>query len=323
MNWGIIGTGGIARAFADAINEMPDATLLGVGSRSQASADKFGDQYHIPRRYPTYDALAADPDIEVIYIATPHTLHYENTLLCLDAGKHVLCEKPMALNRDQVQAMIAAAQHNQRFLMEAMWSWFIPAVVRAKELVTEGAIGTPQMLLADFGFAGDFDPHSRLFDPALGGGALLDLGIYPLAISLFIFGKPTTVSGKVVIGQTGVDEQIAMTLEYDDGKIANLVASLRANLPCEASISGTKGHVRLHRNFWHSEKLSTRIGEVEETIEMPLQGSGYGYEAREVMAQIRAGKLQSDIMPWQASLDLAEMMDTLRAQWGLTYPQEQ
>lgn len=322
MNWGIIATGKIAAAFAAGLKAVPDATLLGVASRSQASADRFGDTYHVPRRYASYEALVEDPDIEVIYIGTPHPVHYENTLLCLNAGKHVVCEKPLAMNGRQVRDMIDTARANRVFLMEAMWMWFIPAVRRAKTLVESGAIGTPHVLMADFGFAATFDPANRHFDPTLGGGALIDIGIYPLALALYLFGKPEKVTGKAVMGQTGVDEVMTATLEYADGKMANLTATLRAATPCEAVIAGTGGNIRLHRQFWHSEALTLDVGNSPQTIELPIEGNGYNYEAAEAMKQIRAGAVESDIMSWQASLDLMEMMDTLREQWGLVYPME-
>jgi predicted dehydrogenase len=322
MNWGIIATGKIAGAFASGLQELPDATLLGVASRSQESADRFGNQYHIPRRYDSYEALVEDPDIEVIYIGTPHPVHYENTLLCLKAGKHVVCEKPLAMNGRQVRTMIETARANNVFLMEAMWMWFIPALRHAKALIADGAIGTPHVLMADFGFAAPFDPQGRHFDPALGGGALIDIGIYPLALALYLFGKPSAVTGKAVMGQTGVDEVMTATLEYADGKMANLTATLRASTPCEAVIAGSKGNLRIHRQFWHSEKLTLEVDGHSQNIDIPMQGNGYNYEAAEAMGCIRAGVVESPIMPWQASLDLMEMMDTLREQWGLVYPGE-
>lgn len=322
MNWGIIATGKIAGSFASGLQVLPDATLLGVASRNQASAERFGEQYNVPRRYDSYEALVQDPDIEVIYIGTPHPLHYENTLLCLNAGKHVLCEKPLAMNGQQVRTMIETARANNVFFMEAMWMWFIPAMRRAKALIEDGAIGTPHVLMADFGFATTFDPSHRHFDPLLGGGALLDIGIYPLALALYLFGKPRVVTGKAVLGRTGVDEVMTATLEYADGKMANLLATLRAYTPQEAVIAGSKGNLRIHRQFWHSEKLTLDVNGVSETIEVPMEGNGYNFEAAEAMECIRQGRLESPLMSWQASLDLMEMMDTLRAQWGLVYPDE-
>jgi predicted dehydrogenase len=322
MNWGIIATGKIAGAFAAGVKEIPDATLLGVASRSQESADRFGQTHNVPRRYGSYEALAEDPDIDVIYIGTPHPAHYENTLLCLKAGKHVVCEKPLAMNGRQVREMIDTARAHNVFLMEAMWMWFIPAVRHAKALVESGAIGTPHVLMADFGFPASFDLHSRLFDPHLGGGALLDIGIYPLALSLYLFGKPQTITGKAVLGQTGVDEVMTATLEYANGRIANLTATLRADTPSEAVIAGSRGNLRLHRPFWHSTMLTLDLRGDRQTTEVPMVGNGYNYEVAEAMKQIRAGVVESDVMSWQDSLDLMEMMDTLRQQWGLVYPNE-
>lgn len=322
MNWGIIATGRISGSFAEGLKALPDATLLGVASRSQESADRFGDKFQVPRRYDSYEALVEDPDIEVIYIGTPHPMHYENALLCLNGGKHVVCEKPLAMNGRQVRTMIETARANNVFFMEAMWMWFFPAIRRARQLIEEGAIGTPHVLIADFGFAAKFDPTSRHFDPALGGGAVLDIGIYPLALALYLFGKPSTVTGKAVMGQTGVDEVMTATLEYADGKMANLTATLRAFTPCEAVIAGSKGNLRIHRQFWHPEKLTLDVEGTSQTIDMPIQGNGYNYEAEEAMECIRQGAVESPSMSWQASMDLMEMMDTLRGQWGLQYPME-
>jgi predicted dehydrogenase len=201
--------------------------------------------------------------------------------------------------------------------------WFIPAIIKAKALINAGEIGEPQTLIADFGFYAPFDPHRRLFAPELGGGALLDIGIYPLALALYLFGKPDAVSGASIMGQTGVDEQITMALRYADGRIANCTATYRANTPCEAIIAGSEGYLRIHRDFWYSERLSLVFHHKHNySIEMPLQGNGYEHEIAETMQCIRAGKLQSDVMSWQASLDLMWMMDTLRADWGLRYPGE-
>jgi predicted dehydrogenase len=322
MNWGIIATGRISGSFAEGLKALPEATLLGVAYRNQESADRFGDTFNVPRRYDSYEALVEDPDIDVIYIGTPHPMHYENTLLCLNAGKHVVCEKPLALNGRDVRTMIETARANNVFFMEAMWMWFFPAIRRAKALIEEGVIGTPHVLMADFGFAANFDPTSRHFDPALGGGAVLDIGIYPLALALYLFGKPSAVTGKAVMGQTGVDEVMTATLEYADGKMANLTATLRAFTPCEAVIAGTKGNLRIHRQFWHPEKLTLDVEGTSQTLDIPIEGNGYNYEAEEAMVQIRAGAVESPIMSWQASMDLMEMMDTLREQWGLVYPNE-
>lgn len=323
LNWGVIGTGFIARKLTEALAFVPGAKLWSVVSRNEKSAAQFAQSYGATKHYTSYEEFANDPQLDAVLVGTPHPMHVDNTLLCLNAGKHVLCEKPLALNTQQVKAMLEAARSNQRFLMEAMWMWFIPAIIKARELIDAGEIGEPNTLMADFGFYAPFDPKRRTFAPELGGGALLDIGIYPLALALFLFGKPDSISGTPVIGETGVDEQITMTLTYTDGRIANGTSTLRANTPCEAIIAGTEGYLRIHRDFWYSERLSLFFHHKHSySIDMPLHGNGYNYEIAETMRCIRDGKLQSDVMSWQASLDLMWMMDTLRADWGLRYPGE-
>jgi len=323
IKWGILGTGGIAHSLAQGIGFVDDAVLVAVGSRSQSSADKFGGAYGIPNRHSSYEALAADPDVDVIYVATPHGFHYEHAMLCIEAGKHVLCEKAFAMNAKEVQAMIDAARNHNVFLMEAMWMWFNPGVNKAKELIAAGEIGTPNFLTADFGFNTPYNPTSRLFDPVLGGGALLDIGIYPLALALFLFGKPDNMTSFATLAPTGVDAQCAISFQYDDGKLANLSASFQADMPCEAVISGTEGHLTLKRRFWETEQLSLSFHTKQDyVLDIPVQGNGYNYEVEEVQRCIRAGKLESDVMPLQTSLEMMQLMDELRLSWGVRYPKD-
>jgi len=187
IRWGIIATGAIARDFAEGLAILPDADLVAVGSRAQETADRFGEEYGVPRRYGSYEAVARDPEVDVAYIATPHTLHRDNTLLCLSAGKAVLCEKPFAINAAQAEEMVSLARRKKLFLMEAMWNRFHPVVLKMGSLLAEGAIGKPRLMVADFGLGTTFDPKGRLFDIELGGGALLDLGVYPVALASLVF----------------------------------------------------------------------------------------------------------------------------------------
>lgn len=323
INWGILGTGNIANRFTVGLMSLPNANITAVGSRSPITANQFADKFGIKNRYASYQDLVDDPDVDVIYISTPQSKHYENTLLCLNGGKHVLCEKPLALNSKQVLEMQSLAAGKNLFLMEAMWMWFIPAIRKAKELIDAGAIGDPHLLSADFGFYIPFDPDHRLFSPELGGGALLDIGIYPLALSLFLFGKPDTISGEAMIGSTGVDEQITMNLQYQHDISACLAATLKAETPCEGVISGTNGYIRLEKNFWRSESITlVNPDGQEEVYQFPLMTNGYEYEAMHVMECLEKGLMQSNIMSWRASLDLMSMMDSLRKSWGMRYPDE-
>lgn len=324
IRWGILGTGNIANSFAEALTSLPAAEIKAVGSRTQDSAQQFAKKFGIPNIHASYESLVNDPDVDVIYVSTPHTYHKNNTLLALGAGKHVLCEKPLALNSLQVETMISTAQEKNLFLMEAMWMWFFPAIQETKHLIDSGKIGDVRLLTADFGFFKAFDPQHRLFNPTLGGGALLDIGIYPLALALYLFGKPDQYSGQAFLGKTGVDEQIHLSLLYGQKKSANLSATIRAISPCEAVISGSEGFIRIHKDFWHPEKISLSLGrgEKEKIIEFPHRSNGMDYEAQHVMDCLIAGKTESDVMSFQASRDLMEIMDSLRQDWGIVYPTE-
>jgi predicted dehydrogenase len=323
IRWGILGTGNIARQFARGLKAVDDGVLTAVGSRTQEAADKFGDEYRAAHRHASYEALANDPEVEVIYISTPHPFHYENMLLCLNAGKHVLCEKPFAMNTRQAREAVALARSKKLFLMEAMWTRYVPAVVQAKRWVDSGAIGDVKMVQADLCFRATFNPEHRLFNPALGGGALLDVGIYPLSFASFILGAPESIQTRATMGATGVDEQNAMLLGYKSGAIALLSSAVHTSQPIEAMIAGDTGTIRLAEPFFRSDKVTLiRPGQSEEVRFFPHKSNGYEWEAMEVQACLRAGKLESAIMPLDETLQIMQTMDAIRAQWGLTYPNE-
>jgi predicted dehydrogenase len=321
IRWGILGTGNIAKLFATGLGSAPGAILAAVGSRTQAKADEFGDRFGIPRRHASYEALAADPDLDVIYVSTPHTLHHDATILCLEGGKAVLCEKPFALNAGQAAAMIDTARARGIFLMEAMWSRYRPAMVRARELLAAGAIGEPRIL--DLGFRAQVNPQGRLFNPALGGGALMDIGVYPVSLASMVFGPPSGIVSQATMGETGVDEQNAIALHYPGGQLAVLSSAIRTNTPHEATIMGTEGLMRIGQD-WHKPTWVgvTRTGQPEERTTFPSEGNGYNYEAIEVMDCLRAGKLESAVMPLDETLAIVQTLDAIRAQWGLRYPGE-
>lgn len=323
IRWGIIGTGNIASQFANGLSFLPDAVLMGVGSRRQESADQFAKQFGIPNRHASYESLVNDPEIDVIYVSTPHPYHIENTLLCLEAGKPVLCEKPFAINAHDTEIMIQNARQKNLFLMEAMWTRFIPATLKVRQLIADDVIGDLRFVQIDFGFRADFDPKSRLFDPELGGGALLDIGIYPVSLAIQLLGLPDHISSEAHLGQTGVDEQNGITFRYNNGAIAVLSSTIQANTPGEALIVGTKGKIIMHREFWACEKITLSLDDqADQTINIPIEGSGYRYEAAEVMNCLRAGKIESEAMPLDETLAIMRVLDTLRAQWGFKYPNE-
>lgn len=323
IRWGILGPGNIAHAFAEGLTAVPDAELLACASRTQEHAAAFGEKWQVPRCYGSYEELVADPDVDAIYIATPHPMHYEHTLLCLQYGKAVLCEKPFTVNARETEAIIAAARSAQRLVMEAMWSRFLPHVRQAEQLVQEGAIGDVRLLQADFAFRCGWDLHSRLLDPALAGGGLLDVGVYTVSLAQLFFGTPVAVAGQAHLGETGVDEQAVMALAYPEGRLASLCCGVRTNSPHEALIMGTDGCIRLHSPWWRPSALTLSVyGQDDKRIEPAITGNGYNYQAIEFGRCLREGLTESPLRPLDETLAVMRTLDTLRAQWGLVYPME-
>jgi predicted dehydrogenase len=324
IRWGILGPGAIAGKFAAALPEAGGAELHAVGSRDLQRAEEFAAKHGAAHAYGTYNELAGDPGVDAVYIATPHVFHKKNTILCLRAGKHVLCEKPLAINAAEAREMRRAAGEESRVLMEAMWMRFVPATERVRELVASGAIGDLRRVTADFSFRADFDPAGRLFDPKLGGGALLDVGVYPLSLAHMLLGAPSEIYATARIGETGVDEESAVVLGYKNGEQAVLTASTRLEGPLEAYILGTGGSIKIHRPWWVSSRFSlTRpTGEVED-VDVPYQGNGFVHQIDAFMEAIRKGKPECEIMPVSGSVSVLETMDAIRREWQLVYPTEQ
>jgi len=323
IRWGILGTGWIANEFAQGLAQLADAELVAVGSRTAESAQRFGEQYHVPHRHASYQALAEDADVDVIYVATPNLLHKEHSLLCLESGKPVLCEKPFALNAREAAEMIQVAREKKLFLMEAMWSRFLPLMAKVRTLLAEGAIGDVQMLVADLCIQFDFDPADRRYAPDLGGGTLLDLGVYPISFASMIMGPPSKIATLAHLGETGVDEQAGIVFRYNQGQVSTLHTSIRVDSPVEAIPLGTKRQIRLHPWWLQPDTLTLSVtGQETTTIEMPFEGNGYQFEAAAVMDCLRANKLESDLMPLDETLSIMQTMDAIRAQWGLKYPME-
>jgi len=337
IRWGILSTGYIANLFAEGLTALEDATLVAVGSRGQASADAFGEKWNVPHRYGSYETQDNDPDVEVIYVGTPHPFHYKNTLLCLNAGKHVIVEKPFAMNARQAREMIDLARRKGLFLMEAMWTRFLPAMIQVRKWIADGEIGDVELVRAHFSFMTDFDPESRLFAPELGGGALLDAGIYPISFAYMILGTPTLVSSTATLGKTGTDDRSAYLFGYDGGKTALLSSGVQLAVPVEADVFGTKGNIKIHEP-WLRPVVVTLAKPIapgsetnliydgilfdKQTVHPPTRGNGYNYEAAEAGECIRAGKHESAIMGLDETLSIMETMDKIRAQWNLTYPDE-
>lgn len=323
IRWGILGTGRIAADFATGLSSLPDAELAAVGSRSAASAAAFADRFGATRRHGGYHALAADPAVDIVYVATPHPLHHANARLCLEAGKAVLCEKPFTLNAGQARDLVGLARERRLFLMEAMWTRFLPAIVEIRRLVSEGAIGEVRHLTADFGFRKEFDPRHRLFDPALGGGALLDIGVYLVSLASMLFGPPAEMRSLAGIGATGVDEQAALLFGYGDGRFAQLTATIATATPQAATIVGDGGWITIHPLWWKATAFTlARSGHAPETFDRPFEGNGYTHEAVEAGRCLRAGEVESPGMPLDETIAVIETLDRVRAEWGLRYPAE-
>lgn len=323
IRWGIMATGNIAHSFAQGVVPLDDAEVVAVGSRGQARADSFGDTFGIPRRYGSYEALAADADVDVIYVATPHGRHYDDMLLCIAHGKHILCEKAFTINTTQAEDVFRRADQQNLLVVEAMWTRFLPSFRKIRELIGDGAIGDVRLVMADFGFYAPLDEQSRLFDPELGGGALLDIGIYPIMLALTVLGEPERIESAVHLGETGVDVQEAILFAYPGGQVASLTATFQANTPSEAVIAGTKGRIRLPYHWWGSERFTLlRHNTDPEEFYMPFDHNGYSYEAQEVMRCLRGGHRESDLMPRADTLTLMRTMDALRQQWDVVYPME-
>jgi predicted dehydrogenase len=323
IRWGIAGTGVIAAAFAEDLRLLDDAELVAVGSRSQQAADRFADAHGAARRHVGYDALAADPEVDAIYVAVPHTGHEEVTLTALAAGKAVLCEKPFAINAAQTERMIAAARAAGVFLMEAMWVRFLPHQVGLRELISAGRIGEIRSLIVDRGEVLSSDPAHRVLDPALGGGALLDLGIYPVSFASMLLGTPDRVAAFATQAVTGVDAQTSAVFGYRSGAQALISTALDARTANTASITGTKGRIDIAD--WADGRLPAKLTLLDGTtqnLEFPREGKGLRFQAAEVGRCLRAGETESPVMPLDETLSIMRTLDLMREQIGLRYPGE-
>jgi predicted dehydrogenase len=323
VRWGIIGTGGIAATFAGDLALLPDAEIVAVGSRSQAGADAFADRFAIAHRHSSYEALARDPDVDAVYVATPHPMHRDNALLAIEAGKAVLVEKPFTINAAETRVLIDAAKAQGTFLMEAMWTRFLPHVVRIRELIAAGRLGELRSLTADHGQWFPSNPEFRLFAPELGGGALLDLGIYPLSFASMLFGRPTTVTAVSDKAMTGVDAQTAVVLQYDGGRQSVSFTTLETRTANRASINGREARIEIDGVFYSPTTFSIidRDGATER-VEIAHEGHGLRHQAAEVGRCLRAGLVESPVLPLAETLSIMETLDEVRRQIGLRYPSE-
>jgi predicted dehydrogenase len=321
IRWGILSTGHIAGVFADDLRLLPDHRITAVASRTQAKADRFvAEHAHGARAHPAYQQRADDPDVDIVYVATPHSEHHANVTMLLQAGKHVLCEKAITVNAGQLEDLIALAAQRQLFLMEAMWMRTNPLHHRLVELVRGGAIGTVHAVSAELGFNADPDPAGRLRNPDLAGGALLDMGIYPITFAFELLGAPTTIAAHSIrSGQ--VDGTTGLVFGYPDAT-AIITTSIDAHMPARGVVMGSDGWIELDQ-FHATEKLVVHRPEREdELVSVEWPGAGYTYEAEEAARCVRAGLAESQQVPLADSLAIIGILDQIRSQIGLVYPFE-
>ncbi len=323
VTWGILGTGDIARQMAEDLRIVPHAELRAVASRTLERAEAFAQTHSIPVAYGDYASLAAAPDIDVVYIATPHPRHCGDTLLCLKQKKAVLCEKPLAMNARQVDEMIAAAEASDSFLMEALWTAFFPAIIALRKDIANGVIGEPNLVTANFSYQAATDPAGRLFNPELGGGALLDIGIYTVALADMVYNEePRSVHAAWTPASTGVDQSEVLILDYGRGRRAVLSASLAQDASQVAHIAGDKGAIHIPRLFSQPDTYTVECDGQSEEHHFERVGYGYHLEAQAVTTCVREGRRACETVPWAMSQRIIKTLDRVRSQWGLHYAAE-
>lgn len=319
--WGILGTGRIARSFAEALKSADNCKLHAVGSRLFEKAKAFSNEFHVEKAYGSYEEVVKDKKIDIIYIATPHHLHCSNTLMALENGRHVLCEKPFGVNGAEARLMVAKAREKNLFLMEAMWTRFLPNMIKVKEIINSGELGKVKMLTSYFSFKSPNSPEHRHFNKELCGGSLLDIGIYPVFLSLYILGIPEKISAIAQFGKTGVDNSCSMTFKYPDETLAIMHSSFLVNEDIVSEIHCEKAKIVLP-NRWFTPvniKIIYPNG-TEKSIDFNFTGNGYNYEAEEAVKCILGGKTESELMPQSESLNLIDTLDRVRKECGLVYP---
>lgn len=319
INWGIIGLGNIAGKFAEDLELSTASVLCGVGSRKIGKAKEFGKKYNSVKYYGSYEDLADDPEIDVVYVATPHTFHRENTLMCLKKGKAVLCEKPMGINSDEVRILVEEARAQNLFLMEGIWTRFIPATEKLINILDEKILGDVEFIRADFGFKADVNFESRIYNKKLGGGSLLDIGIYPIYLSLLALGQPLDIKAIARMTKTDVDSYCSMLFSYKNGAKASLESTIEADSSTEAYINGSRGSLKLHSRFHHTEKITIFRHEKVETLNIKYKGNGYIHEIDEVNKCLLNGETESSKLPLQTSVELMAIIDKVKKQINLSY----
>lgn len=323
IKWTIMGTGTIANSFAKGLTFLENAELYAVASRSIEKAAEFGKKYGFQKFYGSYEEMVQDKEVDIVYIATPNSAHKENIILCLNNGKAVLCEKPFTLNAKETEEVIKLARDKKVFLMEGMWTRFFPIMKKIQKWIDEDSIGKVRMLTADFGFRREGAPEERKVSIERGGGALMDVGIYPIAFASWVFKKaPKQITGVTSLYETGVDQQSAMTFAYDEGQLAALACAINTPTPKEARIIGNKGTIFIPEFFKATSATLSVIGSEPVTTNIPLEGNGYNYEAAAAMECLSKGEVECNAISLDESLSIMKVMDELRKQYGIVFPTE-
>ena len=325
FKWGILGPGTIANSFVQGLKVLDNVEVAAVGAypAELESGKLFAKKYEIPTCYESYEALIDDKNIDIIYVSALNPAHKKYSMLALESGKNVLCEKPLAINAKDAKDIVDCAKKNNRFLMEGMWTKFLPVTVNMRDWLSTGLIGEVRQFKSDFCFRCDWNPNNRLLSLELGGGALMDVGIYNIAYANMVYNSlPRKITHDAFIGPTGIDEQSSAILQYDKGELAVIMHAVRTQSPWDAWIIGTEGYIHLPE-FWHGKSAIVHLnGKDPITYDFPFEASGYNCEAEEVMRCIREGMLQSDIHTHESTLSTLNIMDGMRQDWGMRFPFE-
>ncbi len=321
ISWGIVGTGKIANRFAADLQLLDGCHLHAVASRNLERAKSFAEATKSKTYYSDYQSLFEDMEVDIIYIATPHSSHMEYSISAMNAGKHVLCEKPLAVNEFQVQKMINASERNKVFLMEAFWTRFMPSMKRVISLIDEGELGEVNYINADFCFYKEASSEHRMFNMDLAGGSLLDVGVYPIFLAYQIFGFPEQIHSNAIFHETGADLQTSIILKYKNA-LANLGSGFGSKTDMIAKIHGKKGRIEMQAPWHHSSELKIITDNDQKDIQLPLKGRGFVYEIQECLDCIRKGEIQSNLWSHKNSLDLILICDQIRQQIKMKYPFE-
>jgi len=319
IRWGIIGLGNIAHKFAKDLLTIQDAELYAVASRTQEKADEFAKKYKAAKAYATYEDLANDSNVDAVYVATPHVLHKENTIMCLKKGIAVLCEKPFAMNAQEVEDMIACAKENDTLLMEALWTYFLPHYQYVLNLIENKTYGDILKLESQFGFFREFNDASRTFNKSLGGGSLLDIGIYPIFSALSTLGMPKHIEAEATFFDNGADSLCNMVFHYNNNCEAHLKSTFLANIPTEAIFHFEKAIIKINHMFHMPTIVSIIKDEIEEVKDFGYTTNGYNFEAIHFNKLMREGKKESDVMTFDFSRKLIKLLDDVSEIIGLKY----